>query len=220
MFLKKELFTCFAGDISGKRFKTYQLIKNLMYNLSVLANRARRFLYIHDHVVFFKHVEQKEFAHSIEVIKVTPENVDRILDFQPAKYVQLGKQFLAQGDKGYYAILNGKCVHRSWVVIGPKRIDINRIMSLNLGPNDIAIQYCETAPEARGKNIYPIVLSVISNDFADKNVLIFTNASNVPSIHGIKKAGFGEIGRIKMTGIFLIRVHQQITGEELKKYFA
>lgn len=61
-----------------------------------------------------------------------------------------------------------------------------------LKKDEIFIHYCETAPEARGKNIYPHVLSNISEEHKDKEILISVNDENIASKKGVEKVGFRE----------------------------
>ena len=53
--------------------------------------------------------------------------------------------------------------------------------------------YCETDPQARGKGIYPAVLSKIVSDLKGQGeVLMSINAKNMASVKGAEKAGFVE----------------------------
>ena len=81
----------------------------------------------------------------------------------------------------------------SWVKHTPQTVNLHWAVPMRLKKNEAFIHYCETAPSARGMNIYPAVLSRICNDFREKaSIMISCNAKNSTSIRGIEKAGFRE----------------------------
>jgi hypothetical protein len=136
---------------------------------------------------------------------VRPENVIDARAFQTDKQVKLFSDFLTRGDKGYYAYVDNACVHRSWAVIGPAKVFLHKFFSLRISASEVFIQYCETAPVARGKNIFAHVLSYIAHQFKDKRVLTSVNLDNTSSRRGMEKAGFSEVDRIKIIMILGVR---------------
>lgn len=163
-------------------------------------------LYCNETLILFAHqfrVQQKSTA---EIEYAQPENLTDILFFQHPRYLETFKRFLSIGDKGYFAYLDGKCVHRSWVKHTSQKVKLHPLLPMQLQKNEAFIHYCETAPVARGNNIYPHVLTKIAEDFKDKaKILICTNAKNKASVKGIKKAGFREIERVKLVVILGIK---------------
>jgi len=130
---------------------------------------------------------------SVSIARVNEANVEDVLDFQPEHYVRTFRQFLRQGDVGYYAYVDGRCCHRSWVQRGPRWVDINPFVQMKLEKNEACIHYCETAPWARGKSIYPSVLSRIAEDHRGYgDLFICVDSQNTASIRGVEKAGFRE----------------------------
>ena len=130
-----------------------------------------------------------------DIRHTTQQNLTDVSNFQPERYVGVFRQFLAIGDKGYYAYLDGQCVHRSWVKPNEQIVCPHWAYPMKLKPNQHFIHYCETAPQARGKGIYPAVLSKIVDDFKDKGeILISITAKNIASIKGAQKAGFKYVG--------------------------
>lgn len=169
-----------------------------------------RLKFYNDIVITYKHpgtVDHK-LVHSdpaIDIVKVTNNNVEDALNYEPYFKVQKFKQFLASGDRGYYAYLNGAFAHRSWVTFGPKTVrQWYFFCPLELKEDEAYIHYCETVPFARGRGIYPIVLNKIVKDLHGQasNVYISTIESNIASRKGIKKAGFIEIRRQRVIGVF------------------
>lgn len=125
---------------------------------------------------------------SIATIKhATGDNLKDILYFQPQRYIDIFKNFLSLGDKGYFAYLQDKCIHRSWVKLNEQIVHPHWAYPYKLKENEVFIHYCETALEARGKNIYPHVLSKIIEEHQDKEILISVNETNIGSIKGVKK---------------------------------
>lgn len=141
------------------------------------------------------------------VIKyATESNLADILTFQNRRYVDVFKNFLSIGDRGYFAYVDGRCVHRSWIKHTPQTVNLHWALPMKLKRNESFIHYCETAPSARGMNIYPAVLSRICNDFREKtSILISCNAKNSASIRGIEKAGFRERERVQVLIIMGIK---------------
>lgn len=161
-------------------------------------------------VILYKH---KNFVHIIPIAIIknaSYKNIKDILYFQNRKYIEVFRTFLDAGDKGYFAYLNGKCVHRSWVQFGEKEVEIYRFLKRKIEKDEAFIHYCETAPEARGKNIYPTVLSKIVTDLKDKykNIYISTNIKNKASRRGIEKAGFRE--RVHLLIILGIKIKRTL----------
>ena len=141
----------------------------------------------------------------VTIQDVTTINVGDALSFQSTKQVQTFRSFLKYGHKGYYGYLNGRCVHRSWVVLGPGKVLIHKFYSILLKENEVFIQYCETASEARGKNIFAHVLSYIGQQFPASRVLISVDNKNHSSIKSMLKAGFVEFDMKRIKMIFGIR---------------
>lgn len=54
----------------------------------------------------------------------------------------------------------------------------------------IHVCYCETIPEARGKGLYPLLLTYVQNVHLQHDLYMIVEESNHASIKGIEKAGF------------------------------
>jgi hypothetical protein len=171
-----------------------------------MLHRLKRFwsalacrVYTNDTVVVFRYCGGDELTSSVTIVRADTSNITDVLSFQPERYVDIFRQFMASGHVGYLAYINGCCVHRSWVVPGPSEVSLHRFLSLPLRADDAFIHYCETALAARGKNVYPAVLSQIARDFRDtRRLLVSTTGDNVPSLRAIQKAGFIELARNKI----------------------
>lgn len=146
----------------------------------------------YEKIILYRLGNPKYITANCVIKTVNHLNVEDVLYFQPCKYVEIFKNFLLENDKGYYAYINGKCIHRSWVQYGLKTIYLHSQFAYELKENDVFIHYCETAQEARGKNIYSYVLSKIISDNIGKNILIAVSQNNIPSRKGVEKVGFKE----------------------------
>jgi len=149
--------------------------------------------------------ENRNATSVVEIREVTAENVNDALAFQSQKQIQLFSDFLGRGDKGFYGYLDNSCVHRSWVVSGPAKVMLYKFFSLDINASEVFIQYCETAPGVRGKNIFAHVLNHMANQFKGKRVLTSVDLSNASSRRSMEKAGFKEVDRIKIMMIFGLR---------------
>jgi hypothetical protein len=146
-----------------------------------------------------------------EIKPITSENLKDARSFQSEKQIRLFARFLIRGHKGFYAYLDNACVHRSWVVTGPGRVLLHKFFSHDLKASEVFIQYCETAPSARGKNIFAHVLNEIAQAFSHQRVLTSVDVGNLPSRRSMEKAGFVEVERIKIMMILGVRFvsHEQ-----------
>jgi len=175
----------------------------------------KRSLYFNEVSILYKHkyfINQTSIAN---IRKVDYKNISDLLNFQDKKYLKIFNNFLDVGDIGYYAYLNGKCIHRSWVQFGEKEVKVHRFLKRKIKKNEAFIHYCETAPWARGKNIYASVLSKIVNDFRDKydDFYISTDNKNIASQKGLIKAGFVETERNRILIILGIKRINLIKGK-------
>jgi RimJ/RimL family protein N-acetyltransferase len=141
-----------------------------------------------------------EAAASVDIRAVTETNVEDARVFDPPKRLDEFRAFLARGDRGWYGYVDGRWVHRSWLVHGPA------VMRLWAGygtwpvPDRGAyIHYCETTPEARGRGIYPAVLNHIARETGSHDLYITTDVGNTASRRGIEKAGFAEYARVRVS---------------------
>ncbi len=136
----------------------------------------------------------------LEIRPVDASNVTDVLAMEPEERVVEFRRFLEQGDRGYYAYLDGRVVHRAWVQEGPRNAHLWHGHGDHLlGPGDAFIHYCETAVEARGRGIYPAVLRRVVADARRRGIrtiTIATDLDNIASRHGIEKAGFTEFQRV------------------------
>lgn len=162
-------------------------------NTAYYLKKLIRMIFTREVIIIFWHKFNKVPVHPALIRTVDNANVADVLDFQSQDYLKIFEQFLKNGDKGYYAYLDGKCVHRSWVQYNEQIVYPHWSYTMKLMSNQSFIHYCETAPCARGLGIYPAVLHRIIGDFSDKyQVLMSINENNHSSIKGAKKAGFTE----------------------------
>lgn len=144
-------------------------------------------------IIIYEFKEERTINCDARISKVNFNNISDVLDFQSSKYVEVFKSFLLLGDFGFYGYIDNKCVHRSWVKKNCQTVNIYKLIKYKLKEREFFIHYCETDPSARGKNIYPAVLSKISKDVPpNSSIIIAVNRKNKASIKGIKKAGFSE----------------------------
>jgi methionyl-tRNA formyltransferase len=159
-------------------------------------------IYVNETLILYEHDKNTYQETVAKITYITPENVSDVLDFQHPRYKPTFEEFLRCGDTGYFAYLMGKCVHRSWVVHMPQKVHLHPMLPKQLREGEAFIHYCETAPHARGRNIYPAVLSKIADDFEKdgRTLMISANAKNSSSIKGIVKSGFLERERENHSG--------------------
>jgi hypothetical protein len=168
----------------------------------MLRNLVRRLMsrvYLDETVVLLEHRARTAQASPARIVRANQANIADVLMFQDRRYLRAFRRFLASGDLGYLGYLGDRCVHRSWVRLGPRRVQLHKFAALTLRPGEAFIEYCETAPEARGRNIYAHVLCRVVEDLGPgTRVLISTNERNGASLRGIGKAGFIPLEKVRV----------------------
>ena len=78
--------------------------------------RIKRRIYTYDEVgIYHAHsVQCVDDKKDIKICHVNYDNINDALSFQSKQYIKCFKEFLDNGDIGYYAYLGGECVHRTW----------------------------------------------------------------------------------------------------------
>lgn len=169
-------------------------------------------LFTFEVIFLFKNAthEMKQQTSKADIVPANEENIKDVLNFQDSKYIDIFREFIKSGDIGYLGYLDGKCIHRSWVVCTPQIVNLHRFLKMRLLSDEAFIHYCETAEYARGKNIYPHVLTEIVDNFLSfkekKTIYISADSKNLPSIKGIEKAGFEKIAKIGILVILGIKI--------------
>ncbi|MGB5156413.1 hypothetical protein [Desulfobacterium sp. N47] len=193
-------------------------IKNPKLVLKILFYRLKPY---HAVVITFKFKETKNVRTPATIYRVTNDNIDDALIYEPPINVDKFRQFLKQGDWGYYAYIDDQWVHRSWVTFGPQTItQWDRFANLKLSINDAGIRWCETSLTGRGNNVYPAVLSQIARDISKdfNNVYGFTTTDNIASFKGLLKAGFFPVKKTTVYSFFGIKYERmrQLNGVDYK----
>jgi len=137
----------------------------------------------------------------ITLEEVKGENIKDVLSFESKSTLKYLEQIIKKGEKGILGYLNGECVHRSFYKDAPGKALVFKFLPIMIGESEVYIHDCETAEKAKGKNIYPFVISYIARKyFPSKQILIATNVNNMASRRGIEKGGFEpfRIMRIKV----------------------
>lgn len=165
-------------------------------------NYVKKFIYTKQIFFIYKKCNDVIIELPAEVKQVDKSNLQDALSFNDEAYMKIFNDFIDQGDKGYYAYLNGECVHRSWVKRGPKEILLTKGYSRFFSENDVYIHYCATAEKARGKNIYPYILSHICNELQNQNVYVLVLEKKLTARRGVEKAGFQKVKRVLIRRVF------------------
>jgi len=156
-------------------------------------------LFAAEQLILFRFVSSIPQKSPAEVCSATFENIQDVLFFDTPDKVEKYRNFLFRGDKGYLAYLDGKCVHRSWVITLPRKVWLHWSLPFATQENEAYIHFCETATLARGKNIFSHVLCRIAADYRHcKNIYICVNVKNRPSSRSIEKAGFMPVKRYRI----------------------
>lgn len=167
--------------------------------LSKIFRRIIRAIYVHNKLVFYEKtgdqsgqepdsVISSELLPGMEIVDLTHDNLK---GFEGVDKVKLLKE-IEKGSGGKVIILGSRIVHYSCVAYS--KLFLWEVQRSLLVPHDIAYIYnCFTAPDFRGKSLFPIMLVHITQD-RSKRYMISVLEDNVASAKSIKKANFNEAG--------------------------
>ncbi len=178
--------------------------------------RAKKYIYSNEKILIYENIIKNEYKvlNNITISYASEKNLKDILYFQDKKYIDIFKKFLQMGDTGYFAYIDKNCIHRSWVKSNNQIVYPHWTLPYKLKDNEIFIHYCETAPEARGRKIYPHVLSEIIQEHTEKKVLIAVNKKNIASINGIEKVGFKQKFIIQTIVLLGIKIKRYLNNDK------
>lgn len=165
-------------------------------------NFVRSRLYVNETIILLQHRTQTSQTSQAEVVYADEGNVSDVLRFDPRRNVRIFREFLSRGDRGYFAYLNGVCVFRMWIEHGPRTVYLHPLVSMGLRENEVFIHSGKTAPEARGKNVFPHALCRAVEDFRGSAIFVSVMERNSASLRGLTKAGFAPIEKMRLV-VFL-----------------
>lgn len=167
--------------------------------------------FVCEQILFYRFSTTMNQTSLASVYPASHENISDLLYFDTQHNLDIYHQFLARGDTGYLASIGKTCIHRSWVIHHPGTVWPHWALPMTLSPGEAYIHFCETAEDAKGKNIFAHVLSVITDDFLNcRNIYICVNTKNKASIRSIEKAGFQLVRKT----ILLAMINQLIYSRE------
>ncbi len=152
-------------------------------------------------------------SNSIEIKKVTIDNLMDASIYEPARKINIFIEFLNSGDLGYYAYYSGQFAHRIWVTFGPNKVARwKRYAVINLNEKECCIHWGETMPRFRNKGILQAVLNKIGNDLIKDGFTVYasTTIDNKSSRQSILKSGYKLVEVVSVKNIFGFRIEKSI----------
>ncbi len=120
-------------------------------------------------------------------------DLQRLREVGPLR-TEEGSKRLSRGDLCYVAYVDGRLAHYTWV----QRSGLHPILEAGrregVSPGEFWIYNCRTAEWARGRGIYPAVLTRVVREHFEtgySTAWIYTSRWNISSQKGIQRAGFG-----------------------------
>ena len=166
-------------------------------------------------VLLFRHEQPLEPDPAVDIRPVNESMLGDAREMESPSMIETFRQFLRQGDWGYFGYRNGRMAHRSWVQLGPRRVPLwHRFVPHEVHSGEALIHYCETAPAARGAGLYTAALRCIVRDLraqSIKTIWISTTADNTASRRAIERAGFREHSRFRIRVWFGVGFQHAIT---------
>jgi RimJ/RimL family protein N-acetyltransferase len=177
-----------------------------------LARRASTFR--SSTVLLFRHEQPLEPDPSVDIRPVNESMLGDAREMESPSMIETFRQFLRQGDWGYFGYRDGRMAHRSWVQLGPRRVPLwHRFVPHEVRSGEALIHYCETTPTARGAGLYTAALKRIVRDLrahSIETIWISTTADNAASRRAIEKAGFREHSRFQVRVLFGVGLQRRI----------
>jgi RimJ/RimL family protein N-acetyltransferase len=160
----------------------------------------------------------------LEIRRGNPEDIDsmeEMLSYMNETTVH--KQIRENFDNGgvlFLAFSEGKLVHIAWLhyCAGAEKT----YPHVKIDKDEAFIGRCDTDPEFRGNNIYPVVLQHIVGYATEKNkrrCYITTAPTLAASIRGIEKAGFSFAGKLRRFRFFGKTFNNQWVSSETFRVF-
>lgn len=129
----------------------------------------------------------------LQVVAVTPSNVEAISSFRGESIVQVFRRFLANKQIGVYADYDGIVVGHAWAALwqGSKRMVWGY---LPVDASTACIYFCSVSPLYRGRKIYQNMLVELAKAVFESTpvsrILISCAPDNLPSYSAIERVGF------------------------------
>ncbi|HUS86922.1 MAG TPA: hypothetical protein VMW76_06770 [Bacteroidales bacterium] len=159
--------------------------------IKLIYNFIRSRIYLDESIMLYRHKNLIKIDSEATLVEVDEHNLMDALAFESRSSYNYMTRMYLKGEKGILGYVDGKCVHRSWIKDTKGKALLYKFLQININEQDVYIHDCATAPDMRGKNIYPFVLSYIAEKYkSSKKILIATSQNNESSVKGILKAGF------------------------------
>lgn len=165
----------------------------------------RRRVIVRDVVLVFEapptslHLAREGQDRDLRVVRATTENLDDLAWFQRETQLKTFRQMLESGQVGYLVYLDGHCVHRSWVALGPCVVNEHWSQSVRINAGETFLHYAETVSSARGLGIFPYLLRYVADDHPGVKVRMAIDSNNISSQRSALKAGWTLISRVRYT---------------------
>jgi hypothetical protein len=147
---------------------------------------------------------------TLRFAEVSREEVER----RPARYGVTPHGGVApKGGQCFAGYLDLELVYRMWLRFDDETVHsaLPAAVRNAVQRPAVLISGCHTAVAHRGKNIYPAALNWVADRAREKGarqLLLFVNVENTPSLRAASKAGFTKVMDIVLGGIDVKRVHE------------
>lgn len=197
--------------ISVSKVKTYWKEYGTLALAKKVVLRIRSFLFWYKQLDFYgiSGLPQTDVQPRcpLEIRRGSEQDIDlmvQMLNYLDEATARKRERYLFDnGGKVFLAFSKGNLVHIAWLFYYPGAREA--YFQVKLKQAEAYISSCHTHPEFRGNNIYPAVLQHIVGHAAKENrnrCFISSDATNSPSIKGIKKTGFSFVGKMRIFRLF------------------
>lgn len=163
-----------------------------MRSLRSISESVRMRLYTRETVMIYRapiYVDQRERPIP-EVRYASYRSLEDLRWFHSPEELVVFRRFLDAGHVGYLAYVDGRCVHRTWLVPGPAQVNEHWSRARKIGPEEAFVHYVLTASEARGMGVFPTVLNKVVEDTKGTVTTMAIAEENLASRRAAVKAGW------------------------------
>ena len=163
----------------------YRLRRRLWH---LLPKLNVEYVYTHN----LKNIPKKNCKISVEIFKLSLENVHRILEVKKMPLDKLKKR-LKQGDFCYATQVEDKLISYHWVQFFGLHFIQQAGRRVKVKPGDFWIYHTRVSEKYRGNGINGKILSnlmIEAKENSYERALIYTNKMNIPNRKGLEKMGF------------------------------
>lgn len=137
------------------------------------------------------------------VIRATEDQLPDLRDFDTPQRVDAVRGLWKDGHRVYLAYVDGRCVHRTLVKVGPCRQALyGRVVWRTIPSRMGWIHWVRTDESVWGQGVYPRVLQYIAEESSQMKLRMAVEVTNSAALRAAAKAGYRPVSRLRSPVVF------------------